>query len=102
MKNQKLSEYQIVEILDNFKKGAPVIDLCLRHGISEFELNKWTLKYNVEAKSGLARIHELEEEINHLRIMYDELSDDHHELLMEIMDKKSDHNREKRKYEFDK
>ncbi len=63
MKQKRFSEEQIVRILEEAEMGqSPVVDVCRRHGISEWTFYHWRKKYQGLSISKAKRLRELEKE----------------------------------------
>jgi len=87
MKKSKLSEAQIVTLINEGEAGIPVADICRKYSISSSTYYKLKSKYSGMAVSDLKRLKELEEENRRLKRMYADLSLNH-ELLQEVLEKK--------------
>ncbi len=46
MKKSRLTEHQIVAILNEVESGVPVKDVCRKHEISSATYYKWKSKHN--------------------------------------------------------
>jgi len=87
MRKLKLSESQIVTMLQESSAGVPVTDLCRKYGISSSAYYKLRSKYAGMNLSELKRLRELEVENNRLKKMYADLSLDHM-ILKDVVEKK--------------
>ena len=54
MKRQRHTEEQIIQVLNEAQAGAPVEDLCRRHGISQATYYNWRDKFFEGGKTALA------------------------------------------------
>ncbi|RCW85735.1 transposase [Paracoccus lutimaris] len=45
MKRSRLTEEQIIGILQELEAGVSVAHLCRKHGVSDATVYKWTTKY---------------------------------------------------------
>ncbi len=72
MKQTRYSESQIFQILKEAESGAPVTDLCRKHGMSDASFYKWRAKYGGMDTSMMKRMKELETENARLKKMYAE------------------------------
>jgi putative transposase len=52
MKSKRYSEEQINAILKEHESGAPVLDLCRKHGVSNGTVYKWKATYGGMDVSG--------------------------------------------------
>ena len=87
MRKLKLSESQIVTMLQKGEAGVPVTDLCREYGISTSAYYKLRSKYSGMNLSELKRLRELEVENARLKKMYADLSLDHM-ILKDVVEKK--------------
>ena len=87
MRKLKLSESQIVTMLQEGSAGVPVADLCRKYKISASAYYKLRSKYAGMNLSELKRLRELEIENNRLKKMYADLSLDHM-ILKDVVEKK--------------
>ena len=87
MKKLKLSESQIVTMLQEGSAGVPIADLCRKYGISPSAYYKLRSKYADMNLSDIKRLRELEIENNRLKKMYADLSLDHM-ILKDVVEKK--------------
>ena len=81
------SEAQIVKILEEFRTGTKVDDICRSYGIVRSTLYKWRDKYGAMPLSEVKRNKQLERENQKLKAMYAELSL-RNEALKDIIAKK--------------
>ena len=77
MKKLKLSESQIVNMLNEGEQSIPVADLCRKYQIANSTYYKLKSKYTGMSVSDLQRLKALETENNRLKQMYADLSLDH-------------------------
>ena len=87
MKNSRLTDTQILQVLKEAEAGVPVADLCRKHGFGKSTFYKWKAKYGGMDASALRRLKELETENQRLKRMYAELSLDH-QILKDLVEKK--------------
>ncbi|MEY9593163.1 putative transposase [Bradyrhizobium yuanmingense] len=45
MKRSRLSDEQIIGILEDHEAGVSVADLCRKHGVSDASIYKWKAKF---------------------------------------------------------
>ena len=74
MKKARITETQIVGILNEAEAGMKVKDLCRKHGISDATYYNWKAKYGGMNASELKRTKELEAENAKLKRMYADLA----------------------------
>ena len=74
MKKARITETQIVGILNEAEAGMKVKDLCRKHGISDATYYNWKAKYGGMSASELKRTKELEAENAKLKRMYADLA----------------------------
>ena len=67
MQRKKYTEEQIIQVLKEGAAGAPVSELCRRHGISDASYYNWKAKYAGLSVSELKRLKSLEEENRRLK-----------------------------------
>ncbi len=72
MKKSRFSESQIIAILKQADAGAPVPELCRKHGMSSALFYRWRSKFGGMDASMMARLKELEDENRRLKKMYAE------------------------------
>ena len=72
MKTSRLSEAQIIAILNQAEAGSPAPELYREHGISSATFYKWRSKYGGMDASLIARLKELEDENRRRKKMYAE------------------------------
>jgi len=87
MKKLKLSENQIVTMLQEGSVGVPIADLCRKYGISPSAYYKLRSKYADMNLSDIKRLRELEIENARLKKMFADLSLNHI-ILKDIVEKK--------------
>ena len=87
MKKGKLTETQIVSMLNEGEAGVPVANLCRKYKIANSTYYKLKAKYAGMNVSDLSRLKELEKENQRLKSMYAEISLDH-KILKEVVEKK--------------
>ena len=62
MKKARLTEEQIIGILQEHEAGAKYADLCRKHGMSEGTFYAWKAKYGGMDLSDAKRLKQLEDE----------------------------------------
>ena len=67
MKQQRHTEEQIIQVLNEAQAGASVDELCRRHGISQATYYKWKQKFGGLQVSDARRLRLLEEENRKLK-----------------------------------
>jgi putative transposase len=67
MKRKRLSEEQIIGILNEAAAGATAVDVCRRHGINETTFFRWKAKFGGLAVSDAKRLRQLEAENTKLK-----------------------------------
>jgi len=88
MKRQRHTEEQIIQVLNEAQAGAPVEDLCRRHGISQATYYKWRQKFGGLQVSDTRRLRLLEDENRKLKkLVADQALD--MMVLKELLQKKS-------------
>lgn len=69
MKKARLTEEQIIGILQEHEAGAECADLCRKHGMSEGTFYAWKAKYSGMTVSEAKRLKALEDENARLKRM---------------------------------
>lgn len=87
MKKGKLSEAQIIAMLNEGEAGVPVADLCRKYQVSNATYYKLKAKYSGMNTSDLQRLKALEDENRKLKQMYADISLEHR-ILKDIVEKK--------------
>jgi len=87
MKKGKLSEPQIISMLNEAEVGVSITDLCRKYKISSATYYKLKNKYSGMTTSSLRRLKELERENQRLKSMYADVSLEH-KILKDILGKK--------------
>lgn len=87
MKKSKLSESQIITMLNEGQAGLPIADLCRKYQISSATYYKLKNKYAGMSVPELKRLKELEAENRRLKAMYADVSMEH-KILKEVIEKK--------------
>ncbi len=87
MKKSKLTETQIISMLNEGKAGIPVADLCRKYNIANSTYYKFKSKYDGMSVAELKKLRELEKENNRLKQMYADISLEH-KILKEVLEKK--------------
>ena len=82
-----VSEAQIVKILEDFRSGVTIDELCRVYGVGRSTLYKWRDKYGSMSSNEVKRLKELEVENRKLKAMYADLSL-RNEALKDIIAKK--------------
>ena len=90
MKKCKLTETQIIAMLNEGEAGVAVADLCRKYSVSPATYYKMKSKYAGMSVSDLKRLKSLEEENNRLKAMYADISLEH-KILKEVIEKKFPH-----------
>ena len=89
MRKSRISETQIVTILNEVEAGRATKDVCREYGISPATYYGWKAKFGGMNASDVKRLKDLEEENRRLKQMYASLSLDHM-LLKEVLEKSSE------------
>ena len=87
MKRSKLSEAQIVALLNEGLTGVSVEEICRKYQIAKGTYYKLKAKYGGLNTSDLKRLKALEEENRKLKQMYADISLQHN-ILKEVLEKK--------------
>ena len=87
MRKNKLSESQIIAMLNEGEAGISVNDLCRKYKISSATYYKFKNKYSGMGISEIKRLKELEVENRRLKSMYADVSLEH-KILKEVLEKK--------------
>ena len=87
MKKNKLSDQQIVDMLNETSAGEKVEVVCRKYGIAASTYYQIKKKYGGMQTSELKRLKALEEENRRLKAMYADMSLDH-KILKELIEKK--------------
>lgn len=87
MKKGKLSEAQIIAMLNEGEAGVPVADLCRKYQVSSATYYNLKSKYAGMNVSDLQRLKALEDENRKLKQMYADISLEHR-ILKDIIEKK--------------
>jgi len=87
MKKSKLSETEIITMLNEGEAGVSVPDLLRKYQVSSATYYKLKSKYTGMSASDLKRLKELEAENRRLKTMYADVSMDN-KILKEVIEKK--------------
>ena len=87
MKKDKLTETQIISMLNEADTGKPIADICRTYKVSSATYYKLKTKYAGMNVSDLKRMKALEAENRRLKSMYADISLEH-KILKEILEKK--------------
>lgn len=87
MKKSKLSEAQIVSMLNEAEAGVPVEDLCRKYKVANSTFYKMKAKYAGMGMAEIKRLKALETENQRLKAMYAEISLEH-KVLKDVIEKK--------------
>lgn len=90
MKKSKLTESQIISMLNEGQAGLPIADLCRKYAVSSATYYKLKNQYAGMSVSELRRLKELEAENWRLKTMYADISMEHR-ILKEVIEKKFPH-----------
>lgn len=74
MKKSRLTETQIISILNEADAGMLVKDICRKHGISDATYYNWKFKYGGMTASDLKKMKDMEQELSQLKKMYADLA----------------------------
>ena len=67
MKGKRYSEEQIIKILREAEAGMSAVEVCRKHGVSEWSFYRWRRKYGGMEISEAKRLKALEEENQRLK-----------------------------------
>jgi putative transposase len=87
MKKGRVSEAQMVAILQQQASGQPVAQIVREHGLSEATFYAWKSKYAGASVAELTRLKHLEEENRKLKQLFADLSLEN-QAIKEILRKK--------------
>ena len=87
MKKLKLTESQVVTMLNEAEQGMPIVDICRKYNIGNSTFYKLKSKYAGMSVSELQKLKDLERENLRLKQMYADISLEHR-ILKEVMEKK--------------
>jgi putative transposase len=88
MRRSRFTEEQIVRVLQEQEHGAPLGELCRKHGVSEQTFYRWKDKYGGLEVGDAQRLKALEEENARLkRLVADQALDN--QMLRELLRKNS-------------
>lgn len=87
MKKIKLSESQIIAMIQEGEAGVAVAELCRKYNVANSTYYKLKSKYAGMSLSDLKRVKELEAENRKLKPMYADISLEHR-VLKDIVEKK--------------
>lgn len=86
MKKLKLTESQVVTMLNEAEQGMPIVDICRKYNIGNSTFYKLKSKYAGMSVSELQKLKDLERENLRLKQMYADISLEHR-ILKEVMEK---------------
>lgn len=87
MKKNKLSDNEIICMLDEASSGIKVDDICRKYKIANSTYYKLKEKYGGMSSTELKRLKALEAENHRLKSMYADISLEH-KILKEVLEKK--------------
>jgi putative transposase len=87
MKKNKLSDAQIISMLNEAAAGIAVTDLCRKYKVANSTFYKLKAKYTGMNLSDIQKLKALEEENHKLKQMYADVSLEHR-ILKEVLEKK--------------
>lgn len=87
MKKSKLSESQILAMLNEGEAGVPVVELCRKYKVANSTYYKLKSKYAGMSLSDIQRLKALEDENHKLKQMFADISLEHR-ILKDIVEKK--------------
>ncbi len=87
MKKSKLSDAQIVSMLNEAEAGVSVEDLCRKYKVANSTFYKMKAKYAGMGMAEIKRLKALETENQRLKAMYAEISLEH-KVLKDVIEKK--------------
>jgi len=90
MKRNKLSDSQIINLLNEGEAGIPVDELCRKYKIGNSTYYKLKKKYAGMNVSELTRLKSLEDENSRLKSMYADLSLEN-KIMKDVIEKKLQH-----------
>ena len=90
MKKSKLSDAQIVSMLNEAEAGMPVDELCRKYKVANSTYYKIKAKYAGMGIAEIQRLKALEKENQRLKAMYAEISLEH-KVLKDVIEKKFPH-----------
>jgi putative transposase len=88
MRGRRLSEEQIIAVLNEAEAGAKTPELCRRHGVSEQTFYRWKARYGGLEVSELRRLRQLEDQNGRLKHLVADLTLDN-QALKELVRKKA-------------
>ena len=84
---KRFTEEQIIGILQEAERGAKVMDVCSKHGISDATYYNWKAKYGGMTVSDARKLRALEEENRRLKHIVADLTLDN-QALKAVIEKK--------------